>query len=240
ADPHRHRSRAPRRGCRLRTRAHRARRGPGRAAAGAGDLPLRRELAPAAPGAGPRREPRRLNREDRSASTEPSSTRGARGSSVGRMDALDILRDLTSRPRTAAAALAGQLNPVSLNARPGGHDNSVAWLLWHTGREIDAQLADLTGGEQVWRAHGFDARFALGEARRIVVEDGPGLLEYIDAALAALEDHLGTLSQEDLADVVDEQWDPPVTRGARLVSILDDAAQHIAQAAYVLGMPLRG
>ena len=40
--------------------------------------------------------------------------------------------------------------------------------------------------------------------------------------------------------MVDEQWDPPVTRGARLVSILDDAAQHIAQAAYVLGMPLRG
>ena len=169
------------------------------------------------------------------------------------MDALDILRDLTSRPRTAAAALAGQLNPVSLNARPGGHDNSVAWLLWHTGREIDAQLADLTGGEQVWTAHGFDARFALGElgdtvgyghtpaeARRIVVEDGPGLLAYIDAALAALEHYLGTLSQEDLADVVDEQWDPPVTRGARLVSILDDAAQHIAQAAYVLGMPLRG
>ena len=168
------------------------------------------------------------------------------------MDALDILRDLTSRPRTAAAALGGQLNPVSLNARPGGHDNSVAWLLWHTGREIDVQLADLTGGEQVWTAQGFDARFALGElgdtvgyghspeeARRIVVEDGPGLLEYIDAALAAFEDHLGTLSQDDLADVIDEQWDPPVTRGARLVSILDDAAQHIAQAAYVLGMPLR-
>src|SRR5699024_8163255 len=145
------------------------------------------------------------------------------------------------------------LNPVSLNARPGGHDNSVSWLLWHTGREIDAQLADLTGGEQVWTAHGCDARLALGErgdtvgyghtpaeARRIGAEDGPGLLEYIDAAVAAPEDHVGTLSQEDRADVVDEQWDPPVTRGARLVSILDDAAQHIAQAAYVLGMPLRG
>src|SRR5699024_9454632 len=99
------------------------------------------------------------------------------------------------------------------------------------------QLADLTGGAQVWTTHGFDARFALGElgdtdsyghtpaeARRIVIEDGPGLLESIDAALAALENHLGTLSQEDLEDVVDEQWDPPVTRGACLVSIVDDAA----------------
>ena len=28
-----------------------------------------------------------------------------------------------------------------------------------------------------------------------------------------------------------------MTRGVRLVSIIDDAAQHIAQAAYVCGMP---
>ena len=38
-----------------------------------------------------------------------------------------------------------------------------------------------------------------------------------------------------LSDVVDEDWDPPVTRGARIVSILDDAAVHVGQAAYVLG-----
>lgn len=168
------------------------------------------------------------------------------------MDALDILRDLTSRPRTAAAALGDQLNPVSLNARPGGHDNSVAWLLWHTGREIDVQLAGLTGDEQVWTARGFDARFALGElgdsvgyghssaeARRIVVEDGTALLEYVDAALAAIDGYLEMVTAADLDETVDEQWDPPVTRGARLVSIVDDAVQHIAQAAYVLGMPLR-
>lgn len=168
------------------------------------------------------------------------------------MDALDILRDLTSRPRTAAAALGDQLNPVSLNARPGGHDNSVAWLLWHTGREIDVQLAGLTGDEQVWTARGFDARFALGElgdsvgyghssaeARRIVVEDGTALLEYVDAALTAIDGYLEMVTAADLDETVDEQWDPPVTRGARLVSIVDDAVQHIAQAAYVLGMPLR-
>lgn len=168
------------------------------------------------------------------------------------MDALDILRDLTSRPRAAAAALRADLNPVSLNARPGGHDNSVAWLLWHTGREIDVQLAALTEDEQLWTARGFDQRFDLGEAgdsvgyghasaetRRIVVEDGAGLLEYVDAALAAVDGYLEMLTVEDLEDVIDESWDPPVTRGARLVSIIDDAIQHLAQAAYVLGMPLQ-
>lgn len=169
------------------------------------------------------------------------------------MDALDLLRDLTSRPRTAAAALREHLNPVSLNARPGGHDNSVAWLLWHTGREIDVQLAALTEDEELWTARGFDRRFDLGEvgdsvgyghtaaeARRILIEDGAGLLEYVDLALAALDGYLDMLAVEDLEDVVDESWDPPVRRGPRLVSILDDAIQHLAQAAYVLGMPLRG
>ena len=167
------------------------------------------------------------------------------------MDSLDLLRDLTSRPRDVAEHLRHQLNPVSLNARPGGHPNSVAWLLWHAGRELDAQLADLAGTEQVWTADGFDQRFELGEvgdtvgyghtpaeARRIIIEDGAGLLDYVHATLAAMDSYLGTLSAADLEDIVDEQWDPPVSRGARLVSIVDDAIQHLAQAAYVLGMPL--
>jgi len=169
------------------------------------------------------------------------------------MDALDILRDLVSRPRDAAERLRPDLNSVTLNARPGGHDNSVAWLLWHTGREIDVQLSALSGDEEVWMARGFADRFDLGEigdsvgyghssaeARRILVEDAEGLLEYVDAALAAIDSYLEMVTTPDLEDVIDEQWDPPVTRGARLVSIVDDAIQHIAQAAYALGMPERG
>ncbi|WP_193105077.1 DinB family protein [Brachybacterium sp. FME24] len=168
------------------------------------------------------------------------------------MDALDILRDLVSRPRDAAERLRRRLNPVSLNARPGGHDNSVAWLLWHSGREIDVQLAALTGQEQLWTAQGYAARFDLGpegdsvgyghtpeQARRILVEDADLLLGYLDAAFGAVDDYLSRLTADELDDVVDEQWDPPVTRGARLVSLVDDAVQHVAQAAFSLGMPER-
>ena len=36
----------------------------------------------------------------------------------------------------------------------------------------------------------------------------------------------------DLVGVVDRSWDPPVTLGVRLVSILDDGTQHVGQAAY--------
>jgi len=40
----------------------------------------------------------------------------------------------------------------------------------------------------------------------------------------------------ELEKVVDEHWDPPVTLGARLVSILEDDAQHLGQAGFVRGI----
>jgi hypothetical protein len=44
------------------------------------------------------------------------------------------------------------------------------------------------------------------------------------------------LSDEDLDRVVDTRWDPPVTLGVRLVSVLSDDLQHLGQAAYVRGL----
>jgi hypothetical protein len=48
--------------------------------------------------------------------------------------------------------------------------------------------------------------------------------------------YLERLADEDLAVVVDRRWDPPVTLGVRLVSVVDDCAQHVGQAAFVRGM----
>ena len=62
-------------------------------------------------------------------------------------------------------------------------------------------------------------------------------MAYLQAATDALVAYLRTLSDEDLDDVIDTSWDPPVTRGVRIASMIDDAAQHIGQAAYVVGMP---
>src|SRR5699024_2630464 len=63
-------------------------------------------------------------------------------STMGIMTANAILSDLIQRPAQAAEALPA-LSPDHLNTRLGGHPNSIAWLLWHSGREIDAQLSDL-------------------------------------------------------------------------------------------------
>jgi hypothetical protein len=47
---------------------------------------------------------------------------------------------------------------------------------------------------------------------------------------------ISTVSETDLDRIVDERWDPPVSLGVRLVSVADDSAQHIGQAAYVKGL----
>ncbi|MDO5661488.1 MAG: DinB family protein [Brachybacterium sp.] len=166
------------------------------------------------------------------------------------MDALEILTDAANRPREAADALRGTLTAEQANAHPLGHPNSIAWLLWHSGREIDVQLAALSGGAEVWSAGGWAKRTGLGaagahigyghsedEARAIRVEDPALLLDYLEETLTALLEYLHRLDAGSLGEVVDDQWDPPVTRGARLVSIIDDAVQHLAQARYVAGMP---
>ncbi len=44
------------------------------------------------------------------------------------------------------------------------------------------------------------------------------------------------LQPADLDVVVDERWDPPVTLGVRLVSVVNEVNQHVGQAAYVRGL----
>lgn len=165
------------------------------------------------------------------------------------MDARDVLREAASRPATEAKALVNTLPAGALNAHAGGHTNSIAWLLWHAGRQMDVQLAQLNGEPQVWHSQGFDARFNLGElgdtvgyghtaeqARAVVVKDAALLGDYLGAATAALSEYIAGLSEADLDDVIDTSWTPHVTRGVRLVSMIDDAAQHVGQAAYAAGI----
>jgi hypothetical protein len=49
-------------------------------------------------------------------------------------------------------------------------------------------------------------------------------------------EYVASVSADELARVVDERWTPPVTASVRLVSIIDDAAQHLGQAAYIRGL----
>ena len=62
------------------------------------------------------------------------------------------------------------------------------------------------------------------------------LTGYYDAVAERTAEYVGGLIDADLDRVVDEAWDPPVTLGVRLVSVIDDCAQHAGQAAFVRGI----
>ncbi|WP_029089484.1 mycothiol transferase [Brevibacterium album] len=166
------------------------------------------------------------------------------------MDARDVLIEAAGRPAEAARALRGSLARGALNVHPANHPNSPAWLLWHSGRELDSQLSELTGASEVWTGRAFSERSGLGalgesiglghtgeQARAIAVDDPDVLLDYLTAVTEELCAYVRTLREADLDTVIDESWDPPVTRGVRLVSMIDDAVQHVGQAAYAAGAP---
>jgi len=160
----------------------------------------------------------------------------------------ELLIEAFSRiPSTVRRAVDG-LSEDQLAARPAAGANTLAWLAWHIARGQDAQVADLAGTEQVWTADGWVERFGLpfpSEALGYgMSRDDVGrvrasaelLLGYLDAVQDRTVAYVRTLAPEDFDPVVDDAWDPPVTRAARLVSILDDCTQHAGQAGYVRGL----
>lgn len=165
------------------------------------------------------------------------------------MDITDVLTDGIGRSEEGLTQTLDGLSVEQLNTRPGGTHNSITWLAWHTARQQDAQIADLAGGQQVWRRDGWADRFGLdlpadsmgyghdsADVAKVRVDDPSLLTGYLQDATAATRDYVASLSAADLDEVIDDSWDPPVTRGSRLVSIVDDAAQHAGQAAYVRGL----
>src|SRR5919107_2551111 len=149
---------------------------------------------------------------------------------------------------TLHAAVEG-LSPDQLAARVGPAANPIGWLAWHLVRVQDDHLADVAGTEQVWTARGWTGRFGLpvddaatgygmddDEVDAVRVPSADLLLGYYRAVHARSAEFLRGLTDEDLDRVVDTRWDPPVTLGVRLVSVLSDDLQHLGQAAYVRGL----
>lgn len=169
------------------------------------------------------------------------------------MKSNELLLDAFGRIRDTVATTLEGLDDEYLVRRPSGSGNSIAWLIWHLGRVEDAQVASAASLKQVWTSQGFVGRFDLplrerdtgyGHSSEQVdsVKAPPALLlEYYDAVHRQTVDFLQTLGDEDFDRIVDTRWDPPVTLGVRLVSIIADCLQHVGQAAYAKGLkPARG
>ncbi|HME79679.1 MAG TPA: mycothiol transferase [Mycobacterium sp.] len=162
--------------------------------------------------------------------------------------ARELLRDAFTRLIEHVDELTDGLTDERANYRPSPEANSIAWLIWHSARVQDIQLAPIAGIEQVWIQDGWVDRFGLDLPRNDTgYGHGPGQVTKVTASIDLLAGYyhavhkvtlefVADVTAEDLARVVDRNWDPPVTASARLVSIIDDCAQHLGQAAYLLGI----
>jgi len=164
------------------------------------------------------------------------------------MDIGALIADALGRVRDQVRGLVEGLDRDQLAWRPDHEANSIAWLLWHLTRIEDDHVAEVAGTEQVWTAAGWHARFALpfppeahgwghtpADVAKVVV-DGELLVGYHTEVAARVIEYVATLTPDDLDRIVDERWDPPVSLGVRLVSVVNEVNQHVGQAAYVRGM----
>jgi hypothetical protein len=167
------------------------------------------------------------------------------------MDIAELFADGFGRVHDATHRTLDGASRSVLTYRPDPDANSIAWLVWHLTRIQDDHVAPLAGAEQRWLEAGWCERFGLpfapgatgyGQSSEEVaaVDADRALLQgYFDAVHEATIGYVSGLRPAELDRVVDERWDPPVTLGVRLVSVVNDNISHVGQAAYVRGIAER-
>jgi Protein of unknown function (DUF664) len=165
------------------------------------------------------------------------------------MTSADLLADSFGRIRQVVHRVVDGLTPEQLALRLDPEVNSIAWLVWHLIRIQDDHLADAFQAEQVWTAGGWMERFGLPfdpkdtgfghqaeDVAAVQVASGALLVGYYDTVHQQTLGFVGQFTDADLGHVVDRSWDPPVTLGVRLVSVIADDLQHAGQAALIRGI----
>jgi hypothetical protein len=166
------------------------------------------------------------------------------------MTSAEILADAFGRVQEVVHEAVRGLTSSQLAARLDRDANSIAWLCWHLTRVEDDHLADAFGVPQVWTEYGKRFELPLAPAdtgyghsseqvARVVVASGDLLTGYQDEVHEQAIRLVSGITDADLSRVVDEAWDPPVTLGVRLVSVISDGLQHAGQAAFIRGILLR-
>src|SRR6266498_2399441 len=158
------------------------------------------------------------------------------------MTSADLLVDAFGRIREVVHDVVEGLTPEQLTLRVDRRANTIAWLVWHLTRIQDDHVADAARIEQVGLpldpldtgyGHRADEVAAVRASEEL-------LLGYHDAVHQQTIGYVEGLGDADLGRIVDEAWDPPVTLGVRLVSVIGDDLQHAGQAAFVRGVARRG
>ena len=164
------------------------------------------------------------------------------------MESRDLLLTAFDDIETVVRSALDGIDPQLLTARIDPDANTIGWLVWHLTRVQDDHVAEVAGTEQAYTAAGWADRFdlpfepgAIGygfsseDVGNTRITDPQLLVEYHADVHRRTAEFLRTLTAADLDRVVDRRWDPPVTLGVRLVSVIGDDLQHAGQAALLRG-----
>jgi hypothetical protein len=164
------------------------------------------------------------------------------------VNSADVLVDGFGRVRDVVHSAVRGLTPEQLQWRVDPEANTIGWLAWHLTRVQDDHVAEVAETDQVWLSGGWAQRFDLPfdqdatgysqNADDVAAVQAPAqlLLDYHDAVYEQTLVFVQGVRDEDLSRVVDRRWDPPVTLGIRLVSVISDDLQHAGQAAFIRGL----
>ncbi len=162
------------------------------------------------------------------------------------MDIAELLVDAFGRARDGVLRVVDGLSVDDLAWRADREANTIAWLVWHLTRIQDDHIADAAGTDQVWPqwADRFDLPFDTRETGYGATSDDVAsvrvsadlLSDYHESVHNATVKYVSSLHPADLDRIVDTRWDPPVTLGVRLVSVVNDNLEHLGQAEFVRGM----
>lgn len=164
------------------------------------------------------------------------------------MDGTEVLSDGIGRIRDEVEQF-GDLDADALAQAPSEGANPIGWILWHLTRVQDAHVAELVDGEQLWTEADFAGRLGLtadpadtgyghstDDVAAVRITDAEVLVEYHRAVAERTLAFLRAVDDAILDRVVDESYDPPVTLGVRMTSVVVDSLEHLGQAAYVRGL----
>jgi hypothetical protein len=162
--------------------------------------------------------------------------------------ARDLLTDAFGRIGEGARNVIDGLSPAELSQRLTPEANTIAWLVWHLARVQDSHISEAAGTDQVWTSAGWQKRFGLpfdagvtgyGQSTDEVGQvnvDADLLGGYVAAVVETTLADVEHPTADDLARIVDDSWDPPVTLGVRLMSVIGDDLKHLGQAEFIRGL----
>jgi uncharacterized damage-inducible protein DinB len=165
------------------------------------------------------------------------------------MDTSALLIEAYGRIQELVHEAIDGLDTAGLIYRPEPGANSIAWLVWHLSRVQDDHVSEIAGTDQVWADPGWAERTGIArgvtetgfgdnsdDVAAVVPESVEALVAYHAAVEERTVEYLEGVDEPELDRIIDRSYDPPVSVGVRLVSVISDNIQHAGQARYLRGI----